>query len=178
MLTGSGFALNREAAGGTLSFWSGGAQSSFAGSDGDLALDGDVRTTMFGADYRRGPLVTGLSLAHSRGLGGFAGADAGRVSSAVTGLYPWLGYKATERVTVWGVAGYGAGGMLLTSGMSIDHHRQGRPDCSHGLAALADKEPSRTAPAHRLPLPCRMHARIPRENRSRAGAERGIRDSC
>ena len=32
----------------------------------------------------------------------------------MTGLYPWLGYKATERVTVWGVAGYGAGGMMLT----------------------------------------------------------------
>ena len=32
----------------------------------------------------------------------------------MTGLYPWLGYRATERVTVWGVAGYGAGGMLLS----------------------------------------------------------------
>ena len=32
----------------------------------------------------------------------------------MTGLYPWLGYQATERVTVWGVAGYGSGGMLLT----------------------------------------------------------------
>ena len=32
----------------------------------------------------------------------------------MTGLYPWLGYKATDRITVWGVAGYGAGGLLLT----------------------------------------------------------------
>ena len=32
----------------------------------------------------------------------------------MTGLYPWLGYKMTERVTVWGVAGYGTGGLLLT----------------------------------------------------------------
>ena len=32
----------------------------------------------------------------------------------MTGLHPWLGYKATDRVTVWGVAGYGVGGMLLT----------------------------------------------------------------
>ena len=36
------------------------------------------------------------------------------MASAVTGLYPWLGYKASDRITVWGVAGYGAGGMLLT----------------------------------------------------------------
>ena len=32
----------------------------------------------------------------------------------MTGLYPWLGYKLTDRVSVWGVTGYGAGGMLLT----------------------------------------------------------------
>ena len=34
--------------------------------------------------------------------------------SSVTGLYPWLGYRATDRITVWGVTGYGVGGMLLT----------------------------------------------------------------
>ena len=36
------------------------------------------------------------------------------MASSVTGLYPWLGYQATERVAVWGVAGYGAGGLRLT----------------------------------------------------------------
>ena len=36
--------------------------------------------------------------------------------SSVTGLYPWLGYRATDRITVWGVTGYGVGGMLLTPG--------------------------------------------------------------
>ena len=115
LLTGSGFALNRQTRhGGILSFWTRGARSHFSGQDGALALGGGVNTTMFGADYAKGPLVTGLSLSHSRGLGEYAGAAGGRVASAVTGLYPWLGYKASERVTVWGVAGYGAGGMLLT----------------------------------------------------------------
>ena len=113
-LAGSAFALNRETHGGVLSFWSRGAQSHFSGREGELSLGGDVRTTMFGADYARGPLVAGLSLSHSRGLGEYAGASRGQVASAVTGLYPWLGYKATERVTVWGTAGYGAGAMLVT----------------------------------------------------------------
>ena len=36
------------------------------------------------------------------------------MASAVTGLYPWAGYKATDRITVWGVTGYGSGGLLLT----------------------------------------------------------------
>ena len=115
VLTGSDFALGRETRhGGILSFWSRGAQSHFSGREGALSLGGDVRTTMFGADYAKGPLVTGLSLSHSRGLGEYTGIAGGQVASSVTGLYPWLGYKATERVTVWGVTGYGSGGMMLT----------------------------------------------------------------
>ncbi len=118
LLVGSGFALNRTTStGGVLSFWSRSASSSFHGQDGALALNGDVRSTMFGADYSKGRMVTGVSLAHTRGLGGYAGgADAGRMTSAVSGLYPWIGFKPSERVTVWTVAGYGAGGLLLDPG--------------------------------------------------------------
>ena len=103
LLTGSAFQLNHETRqGGFLSFWSRGAQSQFYGREGDLSLDGRVRTTTLGADYQTGPLVAGLSLAHSRGRGGYSGADAGEVISSVTGLYPWLGYKVTDRITLWG----------------------------------------------------------------------------
>ena len=117
LLGGSSFALNRAtSSGGVLSFWSRSAQSSFYGQDGALALNGDVRSTMFGADYAKGRMVTGVSLAHTRGLGGYAGVDSGQMTSAVTGLYPWIGYKASERVTVWTVAGYGAGGLVLSPG--------------------------------------------------------------
>ena len=115
VLTGSAFALNQQTgSGGILSFWSRGARSHFSGREGTLSLGGDVRTTMFGADYAKGPLVAGLSLSHSRGLGHYAGVAAGQVASTVTGLYPWVGYKATDRITVWGVTGYGSGGLLLT----------------------------------------------------------------
>ena len=117
VLTGSAFALNRKTkSGGVLSFWSRGAQSTFHGREGALSLNGDVRTTMFGADYAKGRMVTGLSLARSKSLGGYSAETAGQVESSVTGLYPWLGYQVTERVSVWGVAGYGAGGLVLTPG--------------------------------------------------------------
>ncbi len=117
LLTGSAFVMNHETRrGGILSFWSLGAQSQFAGRDGQLSLDGRVRTTMFGADYAKGPLVTGLSLSHSRGLGEYTGVDVGEVTSSVTGLYPWLGYKVTDRITLWGVTGYGKGALRLTPG--------------------------------------------------------------
>ena len=127
LLTGSAFAMNRETRhGGILSFWSRGAQSHFAGREGALSLGGDVRTTMVGADYAKGPLVAGLSLSHSRGLGEYAWVAGGQVASSVTGLYPWLGYKATDRITVWGVVGYGAGGLRLTP--------QGGPALEAGLS--------------------------------------------
>ena len=117
VLSGSEFALNRAtSSGGILSFWSRSAQSQFHGRDGVMALNGDVRTTMFGADYSKGRMVTGVSLSHSRGLGNYASVDSGRMTSAVTGLYPWIGYKASDRITVWTVAGYGAGGLLLNPG--------------------------------------------------------------
>ncbi len=117
LLTNSSFALTRETRqGGILSFWSRGARSSFAGREEALSLGGDVRTTMFGADYAKGPLVAGLSLSNSRGLGEYAGVSGGQVASAVTGLYPWLGYKLSDRVSVWGVTGYGKGALTLTPG--------------------------------------------------------------
>ena len=117
LLTSSSFALTRETRqGGILSFWSRGARSSFAGGEEALSLGGDVRTAMFGADYAKGPLVTGLSLSNSRGLGDYAGVTGGQVASAVTGLYPWLGYKLSDRVSVWGVTGYGKGALTLTPG--------------------------------------------------------------
>ena len=114
LLSGSEFELNRERHGGVISVWSRSARSHFGGRQGALSLDGDVRTTMLGADYTRGRLVAGLSLARSQGLGGYGGRHRGRVESSVTGLYPWLGYRVNDRVSVWGVTGYGAGAMRLT----------------------------------------------------------------
>ena len=120
VLMGSGFVLNRETgAGASVSLWSRGMESRFSGRDGELSLDGGVRTTMFGADYAKGPLMAGLMLSHRRGLGGYQGADVGQVASSVTGLHPWVGYKLTERVTLWGVTGYGRGSLSLTPGEAL-----------------------------------------------------------
>ena len=120
LLMGSGFVLNRETGGGaSVSLWSRGMESRFSGRDGELSLDGGVRTTMFGADYAKGPLMAGLMLSHRRGLGGYQGADVGQVASSVTGLHPWVGYKLTERVTLWGVTGYGRGSLSLTPGEAL-----------------------------------------------------------
>ena len=117
VLTGSAFELNQPTRqGGAFSLWGRGAQSRFAGREGVLSLSGRVRTTMLGADYAKGSLVMGLPLFHSSSQGNYSGVDLGEVVSSVTGLYPWVGYKATERVTLWGVTGYGKGTLSLTPG--------------------------------------------------------------
>ena len=54
LLEGSSISMGGEAAGGTFAFWSDTSRSSFSGREDVLSLGGDVRTTMFGADYQRG----------------------------------------------------------------------------------------------------------------------------
>ena len=117
LTTGSALTVNRRAGrDGVFSFWSRAAQSNFAGQEGALSLSGQVRTSVVGADYAKGPLTTGLSLLHSAGRGSYSGVDGGEAVSSVTGLYPWLGYQATDRITVWGVTGYGKGTLNLAPG--------------------------------------------------------------
>ena len=69
LFSGSEFELNRESRGGILSVWSRSSRSHFSGIEDALSLNGDVRTTMFGADYARGPLTLGLSVGRTVGLG-------------------------------------------------------------------------------------------------------------
>ena len=121
LLTGSSFALTGEArAGGTVSLWGRGAVSRFdgrepgAGGAGDLTLDGEVTSVMLGADWMRARWTAGLLVSRSVGEGGYRGASAGSVEGTLTGLYPYGRYLANDRVTLWGIAGYGAGELVLT----------------------------------------------------------------
>ena len=126
LLLGSSFSLTAAAGsgpGGTVSLWGRGAVSRFDGIEGDLALDGEVASGLIGADWSGGRTAAGLIVGHSRGEGGYrAGAGGsgsesgtgGTVSSTLTGLYPWGRYALTDRIEVWGVAGYGEGALTLT----------------------------------------------------------------
>ncbi len=113
LFSNSEFELNREQHGGVVSVWSRSSRTHFGGAEGALSLGGDVRTTMFGADYTRGALVVGLSVGRSLGLGGYSGPSAGQMTTSMTGFYPWLGYRVNDRVSVWGVTGYGTGALSL-----------------------------------------------------------------
>ena len=113
-LANSEFELNREARGGTLSLWSRNSRSHFSGAEDALSLDGDVRTSMFGADWARGPLTVGLSVGRTLALGGYSGPSGGQMTTSMTGFYPGVGYQVNNRVSVWGTTGYGTGSLSLT----------------------------------------------------------------
>ena len=114
LFSNSEFELNRESRGGILSVWSRSSRSSFSGLEDKLSLNGDARTTMFGADYSRGALTLGLSVGRTFGLGGYRGKSGGQMTTSMTGFYPWVGYQVSDRVSVWGVTGYGTGALSLT----------------------------------------------------------------
>ena len=119
LLTSSTFTLTGgKADGGGGSFgalWGRGAVTSFGGSDGPLSLEGEVATGMVGVDWVSKRWLTGLVLAMSRGTGGYsAGVSSGDIKSELTGLYPWVGYHLTDRLSVWAAAGYGAGVLTVT----------------------------------------------------------------
>ena len=115
-LSNSEFELNRKARGGTLSLWSRNSRSHFSGTEDTLSLNGDVRTSMLGADYARGSLTLGLSIGRTLGLGGYSGPSSGQMTTSMTGFYPWVGYQVNDKVSVWGVTGYGTGMLSLTPG--------------------------------------------------------------
>ena len=115
VLLGSSFALAAETdAGGIAGLWGRGAVSRFSGREDELSLDGEVTSALLGADWTRGPWAAGLMLSHSQGEGSYRGSDTGVVESEVTGLYPYGRHALNDRVTLWGVAGYGTGMLTLT----------------------------------------------------------------
>ena len=95
--------------GGFAALWGRMAQTSFAGREGTLSLDGDVTTGLLGADYASGRWTTGLVVSHSIGEGGYRGATSGESSGEIEAT-------VTARLSVWGAAGYGTGELKLTAG--------------------------------------------------------------
>ena len=116
VLTGTSFGFTAGSVEtGFASFWGRGAVTSFDGRDGGMTLDGEVASAMLGADFSRDALLGGLMLSHSRGEGGYRSPDGnGEVESTLTALFPYARYAFSERVSVWGMAGYGEGTLTVT----------------------------------------------------------------
>ena len=149
LLLGSSFVLSLggDGANGTGTAWTAwgrAASSSFDGEADGLALDGDVTTFTFGADAARGRWLGGVALAHSTGEGGFrdhadtdpASRGSGTLESTLTSVHPYLRFRASERLTLWGVLGYGTGDLALAVDAAGDNPRKTwKTDTGMGMAA-------------------------------------------
>ena len=139
-LLGSSFSLTgqRDGSGGSMAFWGRAAQARFDGREGTFSLDGTVTTGMLGADYARGRWLIGLALAQSDGEGDYRDTDIaaraasqdcpaeaaelcrgavregdGKVEASLTAAVPYAAFQASERLKLWGAAGYGTGEVTL-----------------------------------------------------------------
>ena len=117
LLLGSSFSLaaGDDARTGRYALWGRGTVSRFDRREGGLTVDGEVASAFLGADWSRERTTLGLMLGHSIGDGGYRSESGrGTVSSTLTGLYPWVRQALGERVSLWGVAGYGEGTLTVT----------------------------------------------------------------
>ncbi len=137
-LLGTSFSLTgrKDGAGGSAAFWGRASQGSFDGAergDGtDITLGGRVTTGMLGTDYARGNWLVGLALTRSSADGSYAamGGDPcpdtdvdlcdgavrdgdGKVDASLTAAVPYAALQTSERLKLWGAAGYGIGKVTL-----------------------------------------------------------------
>ena len=157
-LLGSSFSLTgeKDSSGGSMAFWGRAAQGSFDGREGTFSLDGTVTTGMLGADYARGRWLVGLALAQSDGEGDYRDTDIaaraasqdcppeaaelcrgavregdGTVEASLTAAIPYAAFQASERLKLWGAAGYGTGEVTLKTAMGGNY----KADTSWSMAA-------------------------------------------
>ena len=102
-----------------LTMWGRGAATGLQGRDEMVSLeDGQVGTGTVGVDYDWGGILAGLAVAYSGGgvdytvTGGAARSD--RAASWLISAHPYARARiAGDRLTAWGVLGYGLGQMTL-----------------------------------------------------------------
>ena len=125
LLLGSSFhlALDGEDGGGGpgLAAWGratvGGFDGQGGAETGAMRMDGEVITGILGADAQWGRWLAGLALSQSEGEGTFEQPDAGHrgtVESDLTSVNPYLRFEVSDRLSTWGLLGFGAGEMTMT----------------------------------------------------------------
>ena len=123
LLLGSSFHLaagGGEAGGQGYAAWGrmavGGFDAKAPAETGTVRLDGEVTTGILGADAQWERWLAGVALSVSEGEGTFdqPGVDSGTVESTLTSVNPYVRYQASDRLSAWGLLGYGTGDMTIT----------------------------------------------------------------
>ena len=120
---GSAFHLSSEAAGDgpVASVWGRVATGGFEAQVDDVRMDGRVATGIVGIDAAWDAVLVGAAIVRNEGRGAFALAGGtasnrvrGTVESTLTGVYPYVQARLSERTSVWALAGAGTGRFTLS----------------------------------------------------------------
>ena len=164
LLLGSSFVLgfggDGDGASGTGTAWTAWGRAAVSGFDGEadgLIVDGDVTTFTLGADAARGRWLGGVALAHSTGEGGFrdhAARDghpargSGELESTLTSVHPYLRFEVSERLSTWGVLGYGTGDLTLAEDAADEVPRKTETDTEMWMTAAGARGVLQSAADH------------------------------
>ena len=148
LLLGSAFhlATDGERSGPGLAAWGrvtlGGFDGEERADDGSVSIDGNVTTGILGADAEWNRLLAGVAISVSEGEGTFdqPGVDSGKIESSMTTVSPYARFMVNDRVSVWGLAGWGTGDMTIVQAANGNQpQRTARTDIEMRLAALGGR---------------------------------------
>ena len=149
LLLGSSFHLAREGEGSGpgIAAWGRVAVGGFDGEApadaGSVRIDGDVTTGVLGADASWDRLLAGVAVSLSEGEGAFdqPGVDSGTIESTMTVVSPYGRVNLSERVSAWGLVGFGTGDMTIVqeSNDRGQPERVSRTDLGMRLAAVGGR---------------------------------------
>ena len=106
LVDGSTFQLEAR----RFSLWGRGAYTNFDSGDNFATMDGGVLTGLLGVDYLSDQWFGGLSVAYSEGDGTIWDDETqNEMTSVMTGFYPYLRFRLTDSMSVWGMGGWGTG---------------------------------------------------------------------
>ena len=149
LLLGSTFHLTREGDGGGpgLAAWGrvtvGGFDGEAPAETGNVGIEGEVTTGILGTDAEWDRLLAGVAVSLSEGEGTFAqsGVDSGTIESTLTTVSPYARVMVSERVSTWGLLGFGTGDMTIVQAANDrgQSKRVTRTDIGMRMAALGGR---------------------------------------
>ena len=133
----------KDATGGSVSFWGRATQGHFDGREGAFSLDGETTTALLGTDYAKDNWLVGLTLIQSDGEGRYTDTEPdtrthsqlctqqmsartrqvlcegavregdGEVEASLTAITPYASIQASDSIQLWGTLGQGSGEVTL-----------------------------------------------------------------
>lgn len=141
VLLGSSFQFSSKAGYGDSAFtaWGRLSTSTFDADADNVHLDSTVTSGFLGADVEGSSWLAGVVVSLSESEGDYTfqeSSDRGDVEGSLTSLWPFMRLDLSDKVDVWGLAGYGTGELKLSHHLGSGHVRTYRPDIDMRMIAL------------------------------------------